>query len=91
MSALRQRRIRETQLRKLSSRTCNQRAAGLTFFYRHVLDQQDIDLKVRRRRPDRLLEVLSAQEVRRLIDAAANGRDRHQGGTMSGALSNKGG
>ena len=62
--------------RKLSSSTCNQRAAGLTFFYRHVLDREDIDLKVRRRRPGRLPEVLSAQEVRRLIDAAANGRDR---------------
>jgi site-specific recombinase XerD len=62
--------------RKLSSSTCNQQAAGLTFFYRHVLDQQDIDLKVCRRRPGRLPEVLSGPEVRRLIDAAANPRDR---------------
>jgi len=62
--------------RKLSSSSCNQKAAALTFFFRHVLDQQDIALKFRRRRPVRLPEVLSRQEVKRLIDAAANGRDR---------------
>ncbi len=62
--------------RKLSSSSCNQKAAALTFFYRHVLGQQDIALKFRRRRPTRLPEVLSRQEVTRLIAAAANGRDR---------------
>jgi len=62
--------------RKLSSSSCNQKAAALTFFYRHVLGQEDIALKFRRCRPTRLPEVLSRQEVKRLINAAANGRDR---------------
>jgi len=62
--------------RKLSSSTCNQRAAGITFFYHHVLGRKDIDLKMRRRRPQRLPEILSSQEVKRLINAAANPRDR---------------
>jgi len=62
--------------RKLSSSTCHQRAAGLTFFYHHVLGWKTVDLKIRRRRSGRLPEVLSCQEVRRLICAAANYRDR---------------
>ncbi len=62
--------------RKLASSSCNQQAAGLTFFYHHVLGQKNVELKMRRRRPGRLPEVLSRQEVKRLIDAAANPRDR---------------
>ena len=62
--------------RKLSSSTCHQRAAGLTFFYHHVLGRETVALKIRRRRSGRLPEVLSRQEVRRLICAAANYRDR---------------
>ena len=62
--------------RKLSSSTCNQRAAGITFFYHDVLGRKGIDLKIRRRRPGRLPEVLSCQEVKRLINATPNPRDR---------------
>lgn len=62
--------------RKLASSSCNQKAAGLTFFYRHVLGKEDVRLKMRRRRPGRLPEVFSRQEVKRLINAASGPRDR---------------
>jgi site-specific recombinase XerD len=62
--------------RKLASSSCNQKAAGLTFFYHYVLGQEDIKLKMRRRRSGRLPEVFSGREVKRLINAAANPRDR---------------
>ena len=62
--------------RKLASSSCNQKAAGLTFFYHYVLGRTDVELKMRRRRTGRLPEVLSGQEVKRLINAAANPRDR---------------
>jgi len=62
--------------RKLAPSSCNQKAAGLTFFYHYVLGQTDVKLKMRRRRYWRLPEVFSRQEVKRLINAAANPRDR---------------
>ncbi len=62
--------------RKVSFSTCNQQTAGITFFYRYVMGLEKIDLKVSRRRTWRLPEVLSCQEVKRLIDAAADRRDR---------------
>jgi site-specific recombinase XerD len=62
--------------RKVAQSTCNQRAAGLTFFYRHVLGQEAFDLKIRRKHSGKLPEVYSQQELVRLFDAARNRRDR---------------
>ena len=62
--------------RKLASSSCNQQAAGLTFFYHHVLGLKNVELKMRRRRSGHLPEVLSCQEVKRLIDAASDPRNR---------------
>jgi integrase/recombinase XerD len=62
--------------RKVAQSTCNQRAAGLTFFYRHVLGQETFDLKIRRKHSGKLPEVYSQQELVRLFDAARNRRDR---------------
>ena len=62
--------------RKVAQSTCNQRAAGLTFFYRHVLGQEAFDLKIRRKHLGKLPEVYSQQELVRLFDAARSRRDR---------------
>src|SRR5882762_9139477 len=62
--------------RKLAQSTCNQRAAGLTFFYRHVLGQETFDLKIRRKHSGKLPEVYSQQELVRLFDATRSRRDR---------------
>jgi integrase/recombinase XerD len=62
--------------RKLAQSTCNQRAAGLTFFYRQVLGQETFDLKIRRKHSGKLPEVYSQQELVRLFDATRCRRDR---------------
>ena len=62
--------------RKVAQSTCNQRAAGLTFFYRHVLGQEAFDLKIRRKHSGKLPEVYSQQELVRLFDATRSRRDR---------------
>jgi site-specific recombinase XerD len=56
--------------RKLAYSTCNQRLAGLKFFYRQVLGQKDFDLRVPAKRCRRLPEPLSREEVARLLQAA---------------------
>ena len=62
--------------RKLAQSTCNQRAAGVTFFYRHVLGQETFDLKIRRKHSGKLPEVYSQEELVRLFDATRTRRDR---------------
>jgi site-specific recombinase XerD len=62
--------------RQLASSTCNLRAAGITFFYRHVLGQQNFDLKFRRKHSRKLPEIYSAEELIQLFDAAPSRRDR---------------
>lgn len=62
--------------RKLSYSTCNQRIAGINFFYRYVLGQLDFHLHVPLKRSGRLPEPLSRNEVARLIGAASNLKHR---------------
>lgn len=56
--------------RKLAYSTCNQKLAGLKFFYRHVLGREEFDLRVPAKRSRRLPEPLSREEVARLLKAA---------------------
>jgi integrase/recombinase XerD len=56
--------------RKLASSTCNGHAAAITFFYRQVLGQSSLELRVRRRRSGKLPEVYSQEELVRLFLAA---------------------
>lgn len=56
--------------RKLAYSTCNQKLAGLKFFYRQVLGREDFDLRVPAKRSRRLPEPLSREEVARLLQAA---------------------
>ena len=62
--------------KKLSANTCNQRACGLKFLYQRVLGREDFDLKISSRKPRRLPEVLSREEVSRLIAATGNLKHR---------------
>ncbi len=63
-------------VRKLASSTCNQRMAGINFFYRRVLGQTDFHLKVPLKRSGRLPEPLSRSEISRLIGATRNLKHR---------------
>ena len=60
---------------KLSSSTCNQRLAGIRFFYREVL-RQPFELRVPMKRTGRLPEPLGRQEVARLLQAVTNVKHR---------------
>lgn len=62
--------------RKLAFSSCNQKLAGIRFFYRHVLGQDDLQLKVPMKRSGRLPEPLSRTEVARLLEAARNLKHR---------------
>jgi integrase/recombinase XerD len=62
--------------RKVAFSTCNQRLAGIRFFYREVLRQQDFSLRVPAKRSGRLPEPLSRSEIAKLLDAASNLRHR---------------
>jgi integrase/recombinase XerD len=73
--------VRDFQLhlvgRGLSWSLCNQVAAALRFFYRHVLGRDDFVASVPYgKRPRKLPVVLSAADVRRLLDAVPPGRYR---------------
>ncbi len=63
--------------RKLAYSTCNQKLAGLKFFYRQVLGREDFDLRVPAKRSGRLPEPLSRNEVARLLAAAQYNRKHH--------------
>ncbi len=62
--------------RKLAFSSCNQKLAGIRFFYRHVLGQNDIQLRVPAKRSGRLPEPLSRGEIARLLDATRNAKHR---------------
>jgi integrase len=59
-----------------SASTCNQKLAGIRFFYRHVLGWQDFQLRVPAKRSGRLPEPLSRGEIARLLDATHNTKHR---------------
>ena len=62
--------------RQLAPSTCNLRAAGITFFYQHVLGLSSFDLQVRRKHSGKLPEVYSQEELVRLFQAAGNLKHR---------------
>lgn len=62
--------------RKAAFSTCNQKLAGIRFFYRHVLRREALELRVPAKRSGRLPEPLSRSEVRRVIDATRKTKDR---------------
>ena len=63
-------------VRKVAYSTCNQKLAGIRFFYRHVLGQQDLALRVPAKRSGRLPEPLSRGEIARLLEATGNRKHR---------------
>ena len=56
--------------RKLAYSSCNQKLAGMKFFYQRVLGREDFDLRVPAKRSGRLPEPFSREEVARLLKAA---------------------
>ena len=63
-------------VRKVAYSTCNQKLAGIRFFYREVLGQQAFELRVPAKRSGRLPEPLSRGEIARLLDATCNTKHR---------------
>ena len=55
--------------RKGAFSTCNQKLAGIKFFYQHVLRRPELELRVPAKKSGRLPEPFSRSEVRRVIDA----------------------
>lgn len=62
--------------RKQAFSSCNQKLAGIRFFYKHVLGRGDFDLRVPAKRSSRLPEPLSRGEIARLIAATTNLKHR---------------
>lgn len=62
--------------RKLAFSTCNQRLAGIRFFYRQVLRQEEFNLRVPAKRSGKLPEPLGRGEVERLLEAPTNVKHR---------------
>ena len=56
--------------------TCNQKLAGIRFFYRQVLGQEEFSLRVPAKRSGRLPEPLSRGEIARLLEATRNTKHR---------------
>lgn len=56
--------------RKLAFSSCNQKLAGIRFFYAQVLGQEDFRLRIPAKRSGRLPEPLSRKEIVRLLEAA---------------------
>jgi site-specific recombinase XerD len=63
-------------VQKVAYSTCNQKLAGIRFFYREVLGKQDFQLRVPAKRSGRLPEPLSRGEISRLLDATSNTKHR---------------
>ena len=63
-------------VRKLASSSVNQKAAGIRFFYQHVLGREEFQLKVPMKRSGRLPQPLGRSEISRLFDAARNTKHR---------------
>jgi integrase/recombinase XerD len=65
------------QERKLSWSTCNQAAFAFRFFYHHTLGRSAAKFEVpTARQPQKLPEILSREEVHRLIEAPPNPKHR---------------
>lgn len=62
--------------RKVAFSTCNQKLAGISFFYRQVLGQEDFCLRVPAKRSGRLPEPLSRSEIAKLLRATQNLKHR---------------
>jgi integrase/recombinase XerD len=62
--------------RRVAFSTCNQKVAGIRFFYRFVLGRQDFSLRVPMKRSGTLPEPLSRGEVARLFEGARTFKDR---------------
>jgi integrase/recombinase XerD len=61
----------------VSSTTINMTLTGLKFFFTHTLDRPELLKRIQRvYEPRKLPEVLSVQEVTRLLDAAGSTRDK---------------
>ena len=62
--------------RKLAADTCNGKVVAIRYLYQQVLGQTDFELNVRCKRPGKLPEPISRQEVCRLFDATVNLKHR---------------
>jgi integrase/recombinase XerD len=62
--------------RKVAFSTCNQKLAGIRFFYRQVLGEEDFSLRVPAKRSGRLPEPYSRSEVVKLLEATRNIKHR---------------
>jgi site-specific recombinase XerD len=62
--------------RKLAFSSCNQKLAGIRFFYRHVLGQKQLELRVPAKRSGKLPEPLSRREIAHLLEASGNAKHR---------------
>jgi len=62
--------------RKLAFSSCNQKLAGIRFFYRHVLGQEKFDLRVPAKRSGKLPEPLGRREIAHLLEAPRNAKHR---------------
>ena len=54
----------------------SEKLAGIRFFYRHVLGQENFSLRVPAKRSGRLPKPLSRGEIGRLLEAATNPKHR---------------
>jgi len=63
-------------VRKVAYSTCNQKLAGIRFFYREVLGRQDVQLRVPAKRSGRLPKPLGRSEITRLFEATPNIKHR---------------
>jgi integrase/recombinase XerD len=62
--------------KRLADASVNLKIQALRFFFRHVLQRSDFDLKTPTRRSRKLPQALSRSEVKRVIEAAALPRHR---------------
>jgi len=63
-------------VRKVAFSTCNQKLAGIQFFYHHVLGQEEFSLRVPAKRSGRLPEPLSRDEIAKLFEVTSNLKHR---------------
>ena len=63
-------------VRKVAFSTCNQKLAGIQFFYHHVLGQEAFSLRVPAKRSGRLPEPLSREEIAKLFEVTSNLKHR---------------
>lgn len=61
---------------RMTYSTCNQKMAGINFFYRQVLLQEGFQLRIPAKKSGKLPEPLSRREISRLLEAALNLKHR---------------